>query len=862
MSTPIAPPSSAITGTQAGGFAHVSASSSTPLSSVKLSLAKRKRVDDPLDAASSAAAAGTHAATALTHTTRLRTLAPMTPSQSATGAAPSTPLLTMPSPSSELLPVLHARASRVGPGESTPTSSLLRSASSGITSSSPVSLVSATATAAAASYRAQLNALESAAADRERTLRLTVEELRAAARAQATELTEAKLRAEEREAHLGQVRSSYEDQLEQLQTRMRFIYTEEERQTAKLKERDDELETAQEQIKQQREEMVRLKQQLAASPARVISATHATSSADASQAESEIDRLENLTAMQLRTITELESQVDSLSRRVDDADDDRLAAAEVQARLEHTEARLADAETRLRVGAASQAAAEVVDKRTGEFLAATMRAESLQAENARLKDQRQNAALAAEQLLGVQTKLAMFESERDAAAKIALENEELKSRLREWEESMGRLGVADAREESSMSDATPKRRRRLVSPQPFIDSYHQLQATNLDLQSRCHQSDLRVKQTTNESAALQDRITALTAQVADQEQQLTQNKASLLSLERRTTLLTKEREGLQKVLDAYDDEQMPMLAHRAGDANQSEEDAEAVEQHKALKARVQYLQVVIKELESQLRQSAGSPPPAEPIPSVVALLSQVANLEKQHSHLSDIATDLTAQVEWVNQHYPQLLDKEHGELKVITLAGNPSHQKVDNKYRQQLEAAQKENQILQLQCEEMRQRVDGNATNDPSSADSSPPAASASELLALESQYSARITELESANSHLEKKTQRLKEIFGQKVLEFRNTCYLLTGYKIELVQASSYRLRSMYAESESDQLMFHQSSGGDAAGGSGGLQVLETEFTKRLDGSVTSYLEKMESIPGFLAAVTLQLLEKQTKIR
>lgn len=60
---------------------------------------------------------------------------------------------------------------------------------------------------------------------------------------------------------------------------------------------------------------------------------------------------------------------------------------------------------------------------------------------------------------------------------------------------------------------------------------------------------------------------------------------------------------------------------------------------------------------------------------------------------------------------------------------------------------------------------------------------------------------------------QRLKEAFKERVTAFREAVYLLTGYKVDLlpgsesgsggVPSSKLRLRSMYAESPEDFLLF-----------------------------------------------------------
>ena len=321
---------------------------------------------------------------------------------------------------------------------------------------------------------------------------------------------------------------------------------------------------------------------------------------------------------------------------------------------------------------------------------------------------------------------------------------------------------------------------------------------------------------------------------------------------------------------------------------------------------------VIKELESQLskyRGDLGLPPltaadaPSEPLPSVVKLLGQVAHLRKELAHLEPIASTLSEQVEWVHKHYPSLLDTQYGGLKIQTLPGNPSHSKLDHKYTAQIQHKEQQNTILRMQVEELKAEVERvgkmlaeaktAASDAKAMSDVAPPAAAAtpasiapSALLALETAHASRVAALESEKLTLEKRAQRLKEVFSQKVAEFRNTCYLLTGFKIELITppagtaskpgAALYRLKNMYAEAESDHLLFQQSppvtasSGADASGNpvardtkqQPSLSVLETDFTQTLDAHTTNYLQKQHSIPGFLAAVTLQLLEKQTKIR
>jgi hypothetical protein len=266
--------------------------------------------------------------------------------------------------------------------------------------------------------------------------------------------------------------------------------------------------------------------------------------------------------------------------------------------------------------------------------------------------------------------------------------------------------------------------------------------------------------------------------------------------------------------------------------------------------------------------------PADPLPSAVTLLSQLSHARKELAHLEAMVVDLNDKVEWVNRNYPSLLDREHGQFKIITLPQNPSHARMESKKDKDMEKAKQELQVQTLRVQELEAELErvrsagggagGSAfASSLTSSPSSTPSSAA--LLALQTRHADALSKAESERASAEKKALRLKEVFGAKVLEFRAICYALTGFKIELVQGL-YRLKSMYAEREVDHLLFRPTNPAAEGGATGAadkvqtLEVMETDFTARLDPSVTAYLNKMHSIPAFLAAVQLHLLEKQTK--
>eukprot|EP01036_Dinobryon_divergens_P022757 gene22757-31047_t len=64
-------------------------------------------------------------------------------------------------------------------------------------------------------------------------------------------------------------------------------------------------------------------------------------------------------------------------------------------------------------------------------------------------------------------------------------------------------------------------------------------------------------------------------------------------------------------------------------------------------------------------------------------------------------------------------------------------------------------------------------------------------------------------------------------------------------------RLRSMYAESSDDCLLFQMR--GDS------LELLDTPFASRLEQRFFQLLSQGHSVPAFLSNITLDLFERQT---
>lgn len=104
-----------------------------------------------------------------------------------------------------------------------------------------------------------------------------------------------------------------------------------------------------------------------------------------------------------------------------------------------------------------------------------------------------------------------------------------------------------------------------------------------------------------------------------------------------------------------------------------------------------------------------------------------------------------------------------------------------------------------------------------------------------------------------EAKNRRLVDAFRRTSQDFRHGCYTLTGYRMDVLSQGHYKLTHMYADSPDDYLLFQNAQQK--------MNVLETNYLRQLDGLASTYLEKYNSIPAFLGALTLKLFSQQSDL-
>ena len=110
-----------------------------------------------------------------------------------------------------------------------------------------------------------------------------------------------------------------------------------------------------------------------------------------------------------------------------------------------------------------------------------------------------------------------------------------------------------------------------------------------------------------------------------------------------------------------------------------------------------------------------------------------------------------------------------------------------------------------------------------------------------------------SGHLDLNKLNLPMKEMFREQIKSYRDAVYMLTGYKVDLINGNDkrqLRLKSMYADASEDSILFQYVDNGID------LDLLETPFAQRISPQQFEYLNSCNSIPAFLSAVTLELFE------
>ncbi|XP_059648311.1 mitotic spindle checkpoint protein MAD1-like [Cornus florida] len=170
---------------------------------------------------------------------------------------------------------------------------------------------------------------------------------------------------------------------------------------------------------------------------------------------------------------------------------------------------------------------------------------------------------------------------------------------------------------------------------------------------------------------------------------------------------------------------------------------------------------------------------------------------------------------------------------------------VDNEAKQTIEALQSELQKTKEKLEAVeelkKQSADGGKFVD--------------------SYISGKIVQLKEQIATLEKREERYKTVFADRISVFRRACCELFGYKIVMddhqrsdgIPVTRFTLQSIYAQSDDEKLQFEYESGN--------TNILANDYTSHpeISHQVDIFIRNLNSIPAFTANLTVESFNKRT---
>ncbi|XP_022084966.1 mitotic spindle assembly checkpoint protein MAD1-like [Acanthaster planci] len=547
-------------------------------------------------------------------------------------------------------------------------------------------------------------------------------------------------------------------------------------------------------------------------------------------------------------VEEAKTRLQHQMRRGIEASSNRRAMEEYRMELVSAQQKIKDLEQKVRDQEDATAIAKAVQNDATRLVDLERDNKQLQDEVAYYREVNENNALLKEKASGLKSKLERTEHRLKELAQLQVENEELRIKLARWESMDSDAGNRP----SSPSQLSAK-----------IASLQQGQVALLEKQGIFLSNSHSFEQA---YSATKEKLASTTQELLKLQEDKKQQEDLVKRLQRRLLLLTKERDGMRQILNSYDSEVTSMgyepqcndrLRQAEANLQTCHRQIEILEHDiKAATEEAGKCRLENKQLESQVAQLQSELAVAKTVPPApTQSLSMVT--DETTAHQADDVQALKSRIKELEEENVKLAEKNESldmllerralkgdydpmKTKVISFSQNPAAL-----VRQERSAEMKR---LKEEAELLRKRVQvleqGGAGEDVTQV----------VMEKMTESTAQEVEDLKKQLSESELRNQRLKEVFQKKIQEFREACYRLTGYQVNISNDNQYRLMSMYAERETDVLLFQATATGE-------MQLLENDFSSTLSDFIDSFLHQQDSIPAFLSSVTLDLYSHQTMV-
>ena len=358
----------------------------------------------------------------------------------------------------------------------------------------------------------------------------------------------------------------------------------------------------------------------------------------------------------------------------------------------------------------------------------------------------------------------------------------------------------------------------------------QVKETNRTLEQRLERLQDWKRPTEARMKALDEKETQWNQERKDLEKQLDLEKRQVETMQRQEAIWKREIAGLQRLVQTFDD--LPLNTSGTGGNAEGVVSAKLQTIELELKSTKEELELVKQDRDRINQEST----------------TATGQQQEQRQELDRVKEKYGKLREALEVQREKAQEAEARAIRAEELAGtgsfNPEETRVLHlQQNPRTETLQQQNIKLRKQLQEALQAKGGADGGD----------------------VNASMTVGGSSGSEVnpDKLHQRLKQSFKEQIGLFREGVHLITGYKIDMLPVEdhrpTFRVRSMYAEREDDDLMFKWPKLAEGQHPTS-LDLLGTEWAKNLTATDSyQYVTKFNSIPSFLAALQLKLFESQT---
>lgn len=557
----------------------------------------------------------------------------------------------------------------------------------------------------------------------------------------------------------------------------------------------------------------------------------------------------------------LQDTVDRLRRdmqgTVQDLETTRTQLSRRDAEAENSEAEV----VQLRSRAGDGESLAVVQRELSDQVAHIRKLESTSreqlAELRRLRNAHQSVQVVEEQKRSLETELQVLQDVHRQLGEAQIQKELLEDEKRTWSTLLDRDG----------------QEAECDSPEAVVKAFVQERIERASLVDRVGKLEAELSEKDENIKGLEAEKLSL-KQAAKEQRAMAQNGATdtpdnkaYKRLDRQRVLAVKEVEYLRAQLKTFDTEETVLMSNENFDTQRAE-------QIKQLESLVDQYRTEIQSLHAELSKRESQPPSqhSEPrgtkrtIPEPASsednqigpLLRKTKNLQSALSEASTKTTILETELQATKSQLKSITSR--ARTRVLELQSNPTsnHEAIKLSTLNTLRA---ENAALLAQL-----RGD-NLSNVPVV-----PAATVDNL-------TMQLSRLQAEVANAQKQTRRLREIFGSKATEFREAVASILGYKINFLPNGKARITSTYyvrprrstdANAEASTEVGedeeeHANNNSIIFDGEEGTMKFSggasSPFAVEMRELVRFWVQERRSVPCFLAAMTLELFEKSSRV-